>query len=193
MVEDDRVNISKEVNPPAPTHSQPPPTHAPPPPTPVGVPLVYTRAPLTHLLPPTSSGAPLPRVSLTPSASNDHARITVLEGTVNQLATNMTTNMAELFALLRGPNCASSSSTPPSGQGPTLSLFHRWRSSLRIRSYPHRHLFPCRPQLQSIPSLCQWFFRRQAHLLRLTLKPQSFPPTRLYNLTPTSPTKHRHP
>ncbi|XP_031392305.1 leucine-rich repeat extensin-like protein 3 [Punica granatum] len=32
----------------------------------------------------------------------------------------MTTNMAELFALLRGPNCASSSSTPPSGQGPTV-------------------------------------------------------------------------
>ncbi|XP_031392171.1 lysine-rich arabinogalactan protein 19-like [Punica granatum] len=27
--------------------------------------------------------------------------------------------MAELFALLRGPNCASSSSTPPSRQGPT--------------------------------------------------------------------------
>ncbi|PKI51043.1 hypothetical protein CRG98_028568 [Punica granatum] len=32
----------------------------------------------------------------------------------------MTTNMAELFALLRGPNRASSSSTPSSRQGPTV-------------------------------------------------------------------------
>ncbi|PKI69352.1 hypothetical protein CRG98_010258 [Punica granatum] len=32
----------------------------------------------------------------------------------------MTTNMAELFALLRGPNRASSSSTPPSGRGPII-------------------------------------------------------------------------
>ncbi|PKI74131.1 hypothetical protein CRG98_005476 [Punica granatum] len=38
-----------------------------------------------------------------------------LEGTVNQMATNM----AELLALLRGPIRASSSSTPPPGQGPT--------------------------------------------------------------------------
>ncbi|XP_031387176.1 max-binding protein MNT-like [Punica granatum] len=66
-----------------------------------------------------SSGVPLQRVSLTSSTSDDHARIAVLEGIVNQLAASMTTNMAELFALLRGPNSASSSSTPPSGQGPT--------------------------------------------------------------------------
>ncbi|PKI58432.1 hypothetical protein CRG98_021190 [Punica granatum] len=32
----------------------------------------------------------------------------------------MTTNMAELFALLRGPHRASSSSTPPSGRGPII-------------------------------------------------------------------------
>ncbi|PKI73781.1 hypothetical protein CRG98_005827 [Punica granatum] len=32
----------------------------------------------------------------------------------------MTANMAELFALLRGPNRSSSSSTPPPGQGPTV-------------------------------------------------------------------------
>ncbi|PKI66963.1 hypothetical protein CRG98_012628 [Punica granatum] len=118
-MEEDRVDISEEVNPPAQAHSQPPPTHAPPPPTPAGVLSAYSGAPPTHLQPPTSSGAPLPRVSLTSSASDDHARIAALEGTVNQLAASMTTNMAELFTLLRGPNRASSSSTPPSGQGPT--------------------------------------------------------------------------
>ncbi|PKI78465.1 hypothetical protein CRG98_001105 [Punica granatum] len=70
------------------------------------------------------SGAPPPQVSppamQTSSTSDDQARLAALEGTVNQLATNMTTNMAELFALLRGPNRASSSSTPPLGQGPTV-------------------------------------------------------------------------
>ncbi|XP_031387143.1 extensin-like [Punica granatum] len=120
MAEEDQVDVSEEVNPPAPAHSQPPPTHAPPPPTPAGILPVYSGAPPTHLPPPTSSGAPFPRVSLTSSASDDQARITALEGTVNQLGASMTANMAELFTLLRGPNRASSSSTPPSGQGPTV-------------------------------------------------------------------------
>ncbi|PKI73181.1 hypothetical protein CRG98_006427 [Punica granatum] len=82
MTEEDRVDISEEVNPPVPAHSQPPPTHAPPPPTPAGVPPAYSGAPSTHLPPPTSSGAPLPRVSLASSTSDDHARIAALEGTV---------------------------------------------------------------------------------------------------------------
>ncbi|PKI57227.1 hypothetical protein CRG98_022372 [Punica granatum] len=120
MEEEDRVDISEEVNPPAPTHSQPPPTQAPPPPTPAGVPPAYSGATSTHLPPPTSSGAPFPRVSLTSSTSDNHAHIAALEGTVNQLAASMTTNMAELFALLRGPNRASSSSTPPPRQGSTI-------------------------------------------------------------------------
>ncbi|PKI48813.1 hypothetical protein CRG98_030790, partial [Punica granatum] len=75
----------------------------------------YSGALPTHLPPPASSGAPLPPASLTSAATDDQARIAALEGTVNQMATNM----AELFALLRGPNRASSSSTPPPGQGPT--------------------------------------------------------------------------
>ncbi|XP_031392177.1 leucine-rich repeat extensin-like protein 5 [Punica granatum] len=120
MTEENRIDISEEVNPPAPAHSQPPSTHAPPPPTPAGVPPPYSGAPSMHLPPPTSSGAPLPRVPPASSTSDDHARIAALEGTVNQLAASMTTNMAELFALLRGPNRASSSSTPPSRQGPTV-------------------------------------------------------------------------
>ncbi|PKI37786.1 hypothetical protein CRG98_041820, partial [Punica granatum] len=115
MAEGDRVDISEEVNPPVPAHSQPPPMHAPPPPTPAGVLPAYSGALPTHLPPSTSSGAPLPPASLTSSASDDQARIAALEGTINQMATNM----AELLALLRGPNRASSSSTPPPGQGPT--------------------------------------------------------------------------
>ncbi|PKI67398.1 hypothetical protein CRG98_012207, partial [Punica granatum] len=59
--------------------------------------------------------APLARASQTPSASDDQARIAVLEGTVNQMATSM----AELLALLKGSNRASSSSMPPPGPGPT--------------------------------------------------------------------------
>ncbi|PKI53103.1 hypothetical protein CRG98_026508 [Punica granatum] len=43
-----------------------------------------------------------------------------LEGTVNQLAANMATNMAELMALLKGPNRTSSSSTPPPGYKPAV-------------------------------------------------------------------------
>ncbi|XP_031378337.1 pollen-specific leucine-rich repeat extensin-like protein 2 [Punica granatum] len=116
MAEEDRVDISEEVNPPAPALSQPPPTHAPPPPTLAGMLPTYSGAPLVHLQPPTSSGAPLARTSQTSSASDDQTRIATLEGTVNQMATNM----AELLALLRRPNRASSSSTPPPGQGPTV-------------------------------------------------------------------------
>ncbi|PKI46427.1 hypothetical protein CRG98_033179 [Punica granatum] len=115
MAEGDRVDVSDEVNPPVPAHSQPPPMHALPPPTPAGILPAYSGAPLTHLPPPMSSGAPLPPVSLTSSASDDQARIAALEGTVNQMATNV----AELLALLIGPNRASSGSTPPPGQGPT--------------------------------------------------------------------------
>ncbi|PKI60863.1 hypothetical protein CRG98_018736 [Punica granatum] len=81
MAEGDRVNISKEVNPPVPAHSQPPPMHAPPPSTPAGILPAYSGAPPTHLPPPTSSGAPLLSASLTSSASDDQARIAALEGT----------------------------------------------------------------------------------------------------------------
>ncbi|PKI35648.1 hypothetical protein CRG98_043960 [Punica granatum] len=201
MAEGDRVDISEEVNPPVPAHSQPPPAHAPPPPTPAGILPAYSSAPSTHLPPSMSSRAPLPPASLTASASDDQAHITALEGTVNQMATNM----AELLALLRGPNRASSSSTPPPGQGPTVDQTP-WVPSTQApenmdtpapptlhtsMSYPRRHLFLCRPRPRSMPPLRRRFFQPQARLLRLILKPQSFPPTRLYNLTPAFPTKHR--
>ncbi|PKI63389.1 hypothetical protein CRG98_016217 [Punica granatum] len=121
MTEENQIDIFEEVNPSVPAHSQPSPTHAPPPPTPAGILPASSGAPTIHFPPPTSLGASLPRVSPTSSTSDDHARIAALEGTVNQLVANMSTNMAELFALLRGPNRASSSSTPPSGQGPTVN------------------------------------------------------------------------
>ncbi|OWM84263.1 hypothetical protein CDL15_Pgr011648 [Punica granatum] len=115
MAERDQADISEEVNPPVPVHSQPPLLHAPLPSTPASVLPAYSGAPSIHLPPLTSSGAPLPQAPLTSSAFDDQASIAALEGTVNQMATNM----AELLALLRGPNRASSSSTPPPGQGPT--------------------------------------------------------------------------
>ncbi|OWM65564.1 hypothetical protein CDL15_Pgr023834 [Punica granatum] len=101
--------------------------HVPPPLTPAGVPLAHHGAPSTHLTPPTSlgtppaySGAPLPQVLplavQAPSTSDDHMHIAALEGKVNQLVANM----AELMALLRDTNRASSSSTPPPGYGPAV-------------------------------------------------------------------------
>ncbi|OWM73809.1 hypothetical protein CDL15_Pgr012372 [Punica granatum] len=70
-------------------------------------------------------GAPLPQVpppTIQASSSfDDRVRIVVLECTVNQLAADMATNMAEFFALLRGANHAFSRSTPPPGQGPTVN------------------------------------------------------------------------
>ncbi|OWM74740.1 hypothetical protein CDL15_Pgr008278 [Punica granatum] len=116
MAEGDHVDISEEVNPSVPTLSQPSQTHALPPLTPAGVLPAYSGALPTHLPPPAPSGAPLPPASPTSAATNDQARIAALEGTVNQMATNM----AKLLALLRGPNRASSSSTPPPGPGPTV-------------------------------------------------------------------------
>ncbi|OWM63159.1 hypothetical protein CDL15_Pgr023874 [Punica granatum] len=116
MAEGDHVDVSEEVNPLVPTLSQPPQTHAPPPLTPAGVLPGYSAALPTHLPPPVSSGAPLPPASPTSAATNDQACIAALEGTVNQMATNM----AKLLALLRGPNRASSSSTPPPRPGPTV-------------------------------------------------------------------------
>ncbi|PKI07727.1 hypothetical protein CRG98_049584, partial [Punica granatum] len=97
MAEGDHVDIFEEVNPSIPTLSQPLPTHAPPPLTPAGVLPAYSGALPTHFPPPASSGAPLPPASLSSAATDDQARITALEGTVNQIAANM----AELLALLR--------------------------------------------------------------------------------------------
>ncbi|XP_031392243.1 proline-rich extensin-like protein EPR1 [Punica granatum] len=106
----------EEVTPSVSVQSQPPITHAPPLPTPTRMPSGYSSAPSVYLPPSdvstTSSGVapplhvpppmympPTPAPPYSPS-SNDVARITVLEGTVNQMAVDV----AELMALLKESN-----------------------------------------------------------------------------------------
>ncbi|OWM90946.1 hypothetical protein CDL15_Pgr019258 [Punica granatum] len=97
-----------------------PPLHV----SPASVPPAHRGASPTHLPPPVSSGPYLAYSGGQPSsAADDRARIAVLESTVNQLAATMATNMAELMALLKGPNRASSSFTPPPGYGPAVDPF----------------------------------------------------------------------
>ncbi|PKI61629.1 hypothetical protein CRG98_018004 [Punica granatum] len=109
-------------------------TYAPPPPTPARILLGYSSAPLVYLPPPatlsTSAGlVPPPYVPpsmympLTPMppvlpSSNDAMRIATLEGTVNQMASDIT----KLMALLGGPNHAYPSSISPHAQGSMVDL-----------------------------------------------------------------------
>ncbi|OWM63158.1 hypothetical protein CDL15_Pgr026473 [Punica granatum] len=121
-VEENQLAVFEEDTPITPIHSQAPTMHAPPPHvSPTSVPPAHRGASPTHLPPPVSSG-PHPAYSGGQSsfAADDRARIVVLESTVNQLAATMATNMAELMALLKGPNRASSSFTPPPGYGPAV-------------------------------------------------------------------------
>ncbi|OWM76713.1 hypothetical protein CDL15_Pgr005250 [Punica granatum] len=94
MEEIDPPVPSGEVTPPTTVRSQLPATHAPP------------YAPPSMYMPSTPVPPVLP-------SSNEAIRIAVLEGTVNQ----MTSNIIELMALLSGPNRASSSSIPPPAYG----------------------------------------------------------------------------
>ncbi|PKI55789.1 hypothetical protein CRG98_023817 [Punica granatum] len=122
MAEENQLAVFEEDTPITPIHSQAPTMHVPPPyVSPAGVPPAHRGASPTHLPPPASSG-PHPAYSgRQPSfTADDRARIAVLESTVNQLAATMATNMAELMALLKGPNRASSSFTSPPGYGPAV-------------------------------------------------------------------------
>ncbi|XP_031394689.1 extensin-like [Punica granatum] len=122
MAEESQLAIFEEDTPLTPIHSQAPTMHVPPPHvSPTGVPPAHRGASPTHLPPPASSGThPEYSRERPSSAVDDRERIVVLESTVNQLATTMATNMAELVALLKGPNRASSSFTPPPGYGPAV-------------------------------------------------------------------------
>ncbi|PKI61734.1 hypothetical protein CRG98_017846 [Punica granatum] len=94
-----------------PTHSQTPLTQAMPPPIPADISTAHSGVPIGHPPPPTAQ---------TTSNLVDSARFTALEGMVNQLATNMATNMTELITMLRDHNRASLSFTPPQEHMPTV-------------------------------------------------------------------------
>ncbi|PKI42443.1 hypothetical protein CRG98_037174 [Punica granatum] len=103
MAEDQQPAIHEQDTLPMPTHSQTPLTQAIPLPIPTDISTAHSGVP---------SGHPSPTAQ---TASNlvDSAHFTALEGMVNQLVTNMATNMTELMAMLRDQNLASSSFTPP--------------------------------------------------------------------------------
>ncbi|PKI73411.1 hypothetical protein CRG98_006181 [Punica granatum] len=102
MAEDQQPAIPEQDTPPMPAHSQTPLTQAIPLPIPADISTAHSGVPIGHP-PPTAQ-----------TASNlvDSVRFTALERMVNQLATNMATNMIELMAMLRDQNWASSSFTP---------------------------------------------------------------------------------
>ncbi|XP_031395738.1 extensin-like [Punica granatum] len=114
MAQNNQPASFEESTPPTPVYSQPLMTHAPLPPTLAGA-------------PPTHSGVVPPPVpspeTRAPSTSTDGARIVTLEGDITTLRgtiNQMAADMAELMALLKGPNRASSNSTPPPGYEPTV-------------------------------------------------------------------------
>ncbi|PKI75684.1 hypothetical protein CRG98_003944 [Punica granatum] len=122
MAEENQLAVFEEDTPITPIHSQAPTMYAPPPHlSPAGVPPAHRGAFPTHLPPPASPGLhPAYSEGQPSSATDDRARIAVLESTVNQLAATMATNMAELMALLKCPNLASSRFTPPLGYRPAV-------------------------------------------------------------------------
>ncbi|PKI72103.1 hypothetical protein CRG98_007490 [Punica granatum] len=110
MAEDQQPAIHELGTPSMPTHSQTPLTQ-------VISPPILAEISTSH------SGVPIGHHPLTAqTASNlvDSARFTALEGMVNQLATNMATNMTELMAMLRDQNRTSSSFTPPPEHRPIV-------------------------------------------------------------------------
>ncbi|XP_031375610.1 pollen-specific leucine-rich repeat extensin-like protein 1 [Punica granatum] len=138
MAQENQTGVLEEINPPTPAHPQPPVTHAALPLNPTGMPPAYLGAPSTYLPSPTSTGAPLPHsgfpppplvyapppstAQVLPPAHNVN-RMIALEGNVTTLQVTfdlMAVNMAEMMALIRGPNCSSSSSTPPFTHGLTV-------------------------------------------------------------------------
>ncbi|XP_031398497.1 extensin-like [Punica granatum] len=132
MTDENQLAVFEEDTPRTPIHSQAPAMHAPPPHVPPkGVSPAHRGASPTHLPPPASSG-PHPTYSggQPSSTADDRARIAVLESTVNQPAATMATNMAELMTLLKGPNRASSSFTPPPGYGPAVNPSPRAQPTL---------------------------------------------------------------
>ncbi|PKI75201.1 hypothetical protein CRG98_004425 [Punica granatum] len=102
MAEENQSGISEEINSPPPVHSQ---------------------SPATQVLPPPLLYAPPAPATLASSLIHDAACVATLEGNVASLQSTvdlMAANMAEMMSLLRGPNHAASSSTPPPTHGSTV-------------------------------------------------------------------------
>ncbi|PKI68452.1 hypothetical protein CRG98_011141 [Punica granatum] len=133
---DNQIGVPEEINPPASVHSQASIAQPAPPPSPTGAPPAHPGAPSAYLppstsvtTPPSHSGilAPPPVYAPPPLPTQlppqDATRVTVLEGNVAMLQGTidlMAANMAEMMALLRGLNRASSNSTPPLAHGSTV-------------------------------------------------------------------------
>ncbi|PKI41227.1 hypothetical protein CRG98_038382 [Punica granatum] len=163
MTEENQLAVYEENTPPTPVHSPQPTMNAPPPLTSAGVPLAHHRAPSAHLPQPTSTSTPPPlgytspppgyapppprympsSATQAPPPAHDPTRMATLEGNVTTLQNSfdlMAANMAEMMTLLRGPNRASSSSTPPLARGPTVESLSgpalNWFISLRVEDIP---------------------------------------------------------
>ncbi|PKI42783.1 hypothetical protein CRG98_036829 [Punica granatum] len=136
MAEENQLAVFEGNTPPTPIHSPQSTMNAPPPLTTAGTPLAHHGAPSAHLPQPFSTSmspppgyAPPPPMympSLTtqaPPPAHDPTRMATLEGNVTTIQNTvdpMAANMAEMMALFRGPNRASSISTPPLARGPTV-------------------------------------------------------------------------
>ncbi|PKI71141.1 hypothetical protein CRG98_008439 [Punica granatum] len=116
MAQNNQPASFEESTPSTPVYSQPPMTHAPPPPTPAGAPPAHSGA-VPPPIPSPEARAPSTYINGAHIVTLE-GDITTLRGTINQMAVDM----AELMALLKGPNRASSSSTPPPGYRPTVDL-----------------------------------------------------------------------
>ncbi|PKI68330.1 hypothetical protein CRG98_011238 [Punica granatum] len=113
MAEENQLTVFEGNTPPTPVHSPQPTMHAPPPLTSAGVPLAHHGAPLAHL----------PQQARHHRRGTRHHHLATLEGnitTLQNMVDLMAANMAEMMALLRGPNRASSSSTLSLARGPTV-------------------------------------------------------------------------
>ncbi|XP_031394306.1 extensin-like [Punica granatum] len=111
MAEEQQPLISEQETPPMPTHSQTPLTQAMLSAILVDISIAHSSVPIGHPPPPAAQ-----------KTSNfiESTRFTTLEGMVNQLATNMATNMIELMAMLSHQNRASSSFTLPLERRPPV-------------------------------------------------------------------------
>ncbi|OWM65543.1 hypothetical protein CDL15_Pgr023813 [Punica granatum] len=190
MAPENQIGIPEEIDLPALVHSQPPATQTTSPPNSARTLPTYSGAPSTYFLPPTASGAPLPQSGLPPPPpvyappprtiqipppAHDTARVAALEDNVATLQGTidlMTTNIAEMMALLRGPNRTSSNSTPPLVHGSTVDPAPWAPPTLApegdVAAAPHRPPLlikrrTCQQSIRPISPVRSLLFQRSLH------------------------------